>query len=808
MGIEMREMGTGIAFLQYAAVCGLALAGCQSALIDGDGSEASAPLVRGPLVRADFKASALGKCLDFTGSPAVGSPVYLWECNGTSAQQIKVEEIDGSHDVQLKSGSLCVGVKNATFRVGQPLELQTCRRSPYTSQRFAFDGDSLLTGPIENGHVNRTYVVEVQGGRPINGTPLVVRSRELDDSELWTFTAWDGSTRRPTSAFATVWSKQDIVSVLDWGWGAVAEVPDGITIDMSVDLPRVPGCTAGDTPSINPVLIPGGATLRSNRHAQVYGGELWFKKRCKGVMLQVLDNDARITGLRLRGPTDSRDDGLGTQGIKASTRQRVFIDHNEIRFWPLAAVGLEGDDLYDDGTPVGDDPADPRANDSKVCYPGVQLKERPYFARVVRNFIHHNEMDQRGYGVVTSHAGFSSIEGNVFSMNRHSLTSDYRAATGYRAYDNLVLSKVPEYWGGFVRHNDFDMHGSGFGENDAYKGGRAGDYFDFEWNTFLGTNHENVYVRGTPCRYLKLHGNYFVQSRGDALHRETSDAVVIEEENDYNANNPTREVAVGDFDGDGIQDLFLATGAAWYYSSGGKMEWRLLRREWMWTPNMRFGDFDGDGRTDVLSTWQGSWVMSWGGRSEPELVNSEPGEFNDFRVGDFDGDGKSDVLLANGTDWLISYDARSHWQWMRTSSLRSADLRFGDFDGDGRTDVLAKIGSNWVFTGGGTGPFVTLRAAQSGVNNPLVADFDGNGLADIAWSSSTSGTYAWVVAPDGRGASRTIRTSAPVPLVAEPVGRFDEGPSADALEWDEDNHTRLWSGAKDYKGVWSLQELR
>jgi hypothetical protein len=34
---------------------------------------------------------------------------------------------------------------------------------------------------------------------------------------------------------------------------------------------------------------------------------------------------------------------------------------------------------------------------------------------------------------------------------------------------------------------------------------------------------------------------------------------------------------VGDFDGDRIDDVFLSTGATWWFSSGGQAEWRLLQ---------------------------------------------------------------------------------------------------------------------------------------------------------------------------------------------------------------------------------------
>src|SRR4051794_32641546 len=53
-----------------------------------------------------------GKCLDFGASPQVlGSPVFLYQCNGTVAQQIRVQEINNRHEVILHAGSLVIGVK-------------------------------------------------------------------------------------------------------------------------------------------------------------------------------------------------------------------------------------------------------------------------------------------------------------------------------------------------------------------------------------------------------------------------------------------------------------------------------------------------------------------------------------------------------------------------------------------------------------------------------------------------------------------------------------------------------------------------
>src|SRR5262245_36018013 len=42
------------------------------------------------------------KCLDFGPAPqAAGAPVFIYDCNGTAAQQVIIEEVDAQHDVIL-----------------------------------------------------------------------------------------------------------------------------------------------------------------------------------------------------------------------------------------------------------------------------------------------------------------------------------------------------------------------------------------------------------------------------------------------------------------------------------------------------------------------------------------------------------------------------------------------------------------------------------------------------------------------------------------------------------------------------------
>jgi hypothetical protein len=139
------------------------------------------------LVDSPFTIRGLGgKCVDFGGEAywAIGSPVFLYSCNGTSAQRVRVVELaDGTHDVTLRAGArFCIGIRD-TPRVGVALELQACNDGP--RQRFALDGDAIYAGTQSSGRVNREFVVAASQGRSIDRTPLVLALQETTDAEYF-----------------------------------------------------------------------------------------------------------------------------------------------------------------------------------------------------------------------------------------------------------------------------------------------------------------------------------------------------------------------------------------------------------------------------------------------------------------------------------------------------------------------------------------------------------------------------------------------------------------------------------------------
>jgi hypothetical protein len=547
------------------------------------------------------------------------------------------------------------------------------------------------------------------------------------------------------------------------GPGTVIKIAPGTSIDFT---------------GLNAVEVPTGVTIRGDRRGTSYPPELSIGPRTDAIIFGVAGDDVRITGLRLLGPNTARKTESGQQlswAIRVPQQNadgafpqfaRVIIDHNDISDRVAAGVEVDGPD--DDGG-------------------GCSIQKYGFQGRVpnthiTHNFIHHNLQQDLGYGVVVSKDGYAQIDGQTFV-----------------SYGPL------QHTDGFPYHTqDFDMHGMG----DNGFGGTAGDYVEVSQNTFFGTDRPNFEMRGYPCQWDEFHNNVSLEGLDDAIKWKLvvfrlGDSGSIDFNNPYirvspspnqfGYSNPTTNLGVGDFDGDGTDDLFLATGAGWYYSASGKAEWRLLSAKSETLGQLLFGDFDGDGRTDVVSIQNGLLMVSWGGVSTWEQLNPNlaPGAIADMAVGDFLGDKRSDIFFANGSQWLVSDGGRGPFVQTATSSFRVKDLRFGDFDGDGKTDVFGVVGGNWSYSKSATASWAALRPAlTSNVNGLVVADFNGDGVADVA--ANCDHATCWRISYHGFEDWREF--SQPYGLVGPEfagVGRFLGHIEADVLSWNVRNEFRM-----------------
>ena len=207
---------------------------------------------------------------------------------------------------------------------------------------FALDGDSIVlesSRPCVTELVKRVpnppypllcrhpppaqFVVQVQNARGTNGTLLVVGPRNLADSEFWDFLATDNSNADPTTGFVRVTNRDDLLIAIyqvnqvaqqnnGRAWGSVIRIIDS---GNPIDLTSNPAFVDATTNLPNNLVLPTGVTIRGDRRGTNLGPQLLGFYDLNGVtqfnednvphMIEIRGDYARITGLRLQGPTRS-----------------------------------------------------------------------------------------------------------------------------------------------------------------------------------------------------------------------------------------------------------------------------------------------------------------------------------------------------------------------------------------------------------------------------------------------------------------------------------------------------------------------
>lgn len=213
----------------------------------------------------------------------------------------------------------------------------------------------------------------------------------------------------------------------------------------------------------------------------------------------------------------------------------------------------------------------------------------------------------------------------------------------------------------------------------------------------------------------------------------------------------------GDFDGDGRTDVLVHSGNSiqTFRSDGSQLDLAFsaverVQGSWQFQPNdqLYIGDFNGDGKDEVAIFNGNDWVMPYlgfladDGSGGLRLIARYDGDIpgwggfaaNDvFFVGDFDGDGKDDLFVFNGADWSLSYVGMIRSSGVGFALVQRFDgdipgwgglarndrLFVGDFDGNRKADLYIFNGADWSM------PYVGMFKS-TGAGLQIAARFDGD----------------------------------------------------------------------------------
>lgn len=243
--------------------------------------------------------------------------------------------------------------------------------------------------------------------------------------------------------------------------------------------------------------------------------------------------------------------------------------------------------------------------------------------------------------------------------------------------------------------------------------------------------------------------------------------------------NVLLSMAIGDFDGDGNEDIAILTGgvapvAAILMSNGDGTFTVGPPTKVRVDPHVNpaqivAGDFNGDGKLDVaISDQQGEHVMVLKGNGKgalglPQLTNMKAPGFNPvwMAVGDFNGDGKLDIAVTEPLAGYLSI-LLGHGDGYFSESLipfpagnSPNQVLAADLNHDGKVDLVVTNGGNiFVFLGKGDGTFHALPKfpVPQEAGAITLGDFNGDGKLDLA---AIFRNHMSIMAGNGNGTFQT-----------------------------------------------------
>lgn len=179
----------------------------------------------------------------------------------------------------------------------------------------------------------------------------------------------------------------------------------------------------------------------------------------------------------------------------------------------------------------------------------------------------------------------------------------------------------------------------------------------------------------------------------------------------------THQLAFADIDNDRYTDVLYRDDAGNLgYLKAGRGHLAPLTTLPLAISGLRFGDFDADGLMDMFYTKDNEWHVWYGSTRDwdPTPVQTSGKPIGELLFGDFDEEPGTDVVGINSDGWAYSSSARGSWVRFNKRLSRSfANAIAIDLNGNGRTDILVDHdGESWNFSRDGRGE---LEPVQTGL---------------------------------------------------------------------------------------------
>jgi enediyne biosynthesis protein E4 len=240
------------------------------------------------------------------------------------------------------------------------------------------------------------------------------------------------------------------------------------------------------------------------------------------------------------------------------------------------------------------------------------------------------------------------------------------------------------------------------------------------------------------------------------LYRQTSDGTFVDvtekarltgmPQNQYGMG-----VAVGDYDNDGFEDLYVTNYGAntLYHNNGGGTFMDVTSRAGVagggWSASAGFLDYDNDGRLDLFVTR----YVKWGFENNRYCGEKKPG-FRSYCHPD-NYEGMTDILYHNNGDG--TFTDVSAKAGIAKSTGKGLGVSFADYDSDGFIDIYVANDSvqSFLFHNNGDGTFTEVGLlAGVGFNEDGktfagmgvdFADYDNDGRPDIVVTDLSNERY-------------------------------------------------------------------